>query len=239
MSMVYDIPKFWINLNGLVQSSNLYSVESTITRVFCMQGALKFHYWLQDIIPAAIQRISKPNHQPKIWIDKLVTDIQSSIRKGHQTTFQSSHYLPNLPFPSVYKMTPPQLFKFDLSDQLTTIVSSTIRLWLRFPTEEDFLAQVMLVDIITTNSLPSVLFLDKIWEMYKKPFSTVFNNNWDIRRSKTKLIQGLADFKKEFASHPFAITNSSSRSKLDLLSELILKWMKFSGADSNMAEVVS
>ena len=52
MGTVCDIPKFWINLNGLNQSSNLTTIETTITHVFCMQEALKFHYWLLAIISA-------------------------------------------------------------------------------------------------------------------------------------------------------------------------------------------
>lgn len=114
-----------------------------------------------------------------------------------------------------------------------------LRSWLRFPTEEDYLAQVTLLDIVTRNSPPSILFLDKIWEMYKTPFSTVFNNNWDIRRSKRKLIKTLANFKNEFASHPFTISNSSSHIKLEFLSQLIYKWTQFSGIDLDTAEMVS
>ena len=49
---VCKIPKFWINFNGLNQSSNLTTIETTITHVFCMQEALKFHYWLLAIISA-------------------------------------------------------------------------------------------------------------------------------------------------------------------------------------------
>ena len=74
-STVCDIPKFWVDINGLVKSSNLTTVESTMTRVFCMQGTLKFHYWLEKVIPAAIQHISNPVHEPKIWIDKLATKV--------------------------------------------------------------------------------------------------------------------------------------------------------------------
>jgi hypothetical protein len=129
MSMVCDIPKFWINLEALEQSSDLNSIESTITRVFCMQGALKFHYWLLDIIPSAIKHTSKPSHKPKTWIDKLITDVRSSIAKGGHATFHSSKYLPNLMFPEKYKMSP-QLFQFNDTDQLTSLISSILRWWL-------------------------------------------------------------------------------------------------------------
>jgi hypothetical protein len=238
MTTVSDIPKFWMNLNGLVQFSNLNSVESTITRVFCMQGALKFHYWLLDIIPAAIRRTSKPNHKPKLWIDKLVTDVRSSIHKGGCTTFHSSHYLPNLNFQREYLMKP-KPFKYDDTDQLTSVISSMLRLWLHFPADEDYLAQVTLLDIVTTIFPPCILFLDKIWEMYKTPFSTVFNYNWDIRRSKTKLTKALANFKNEITLHPFTSASSSSHDKLQTLSKVITKWMLFTGFDPNAAEMAS
>jgi hypothetical protein len=238
MGTVCNIPKFWVNLDGLVQASNLNSIESTITRVFCMQGALKFHYWLQNIIPTAIRRTSNPDHIPKTWIDKLTTDVRSSISKGGSATFSSADYLPNLGFPLAYDMAPIP-FQFDVTDQLISIISSILRMWLRFPAEIDYLAQVTLLDIFTTNSLPSILFLDRTWEMYKTPFSAVFNNNWNLRRSKRGLIKALESFRKEFSLHPFAKTDSLSQEKLLLLSELIRKWMHFSGVDSDTAELVS
>jgi len=37
MNNVYNIPKFWINLDGLGHSSNLNVIESYITRAYCMQ----------------------------------------------------------------------------------------------------------------------------------------------------------------------------------------------------------
>ena len=238
MGTVCQIPKFWVNLDGLVQSSNLNSIESIITRVFCMQGALKFHYWLQDIIPASIKRTSKPDHIPKTWIDMLTTDVRSSIHESGVAKFSSSDYLPNLVFPHVYEMTPPP-FKFDNTDQLTSIISSILRLWLHFPTENDYLAQVTLLDIVTTNSPPSILFLDKIWEMYKTPFSTIFSNKWDIRRSKRKLVNALESFKERFALHPFAKKDSPSYKKLLSLSKLIYKWTQMTGVDSDTVEMVS
>ena len=241
MGMVYDIPKFWINLNGLIQSSNLNTMESTITRVFCMQGSLKFHYWLLAIVPAAIRRTLNPTHEPKIWIDKLVADVRLSILKGSPATFSSSDYLPNLIFPQEYRMTLKR-YSYDdveLPETLTSILSSILRCWLHFPRDEDSLAQLTLLEIVSSICPMSILFLDKIWEMYKTPFSMVFDNNWDIRRSKNKLTTALANFKKEFALHPFAIPGSSSYNKLQNLSQLIHQWMRNIGVDSNATEIVS
>lgn len=233
MATVCDIPKFWINLDGLVHSSNLNAIELTMTRVFCMQGALKFHYWLLDIIPAAIRRISKPGHKPKLWIDKLASDVRSSLARGGGGTFLSSEYLPNLHIHSEY-MAPSKPFQYDDTEQLTSILSTTLRWWLHFPTENDSIAQLTLLDILTSNSPTSILFLDKIWDVYKTPFSTVFKNNWDVHRSKRKLMKALEDIKKKFALHPFATTGSSSHSKLQYLSELINEWIQLNGVNANI-----
>jgi hypothetical protein len=237
-SMVCDIPKFWINLGGLTHSSNLTAIESTMTHVFCMQGALKFHYWLLDIIPAAIIRTSKAAHKPKLWIDKLVTDIRSSLDKGGSATFQSSKYLENLVFPREYRMKP-YPFQYNKTEILTSVISSTLRCWLGFPTDENSLAQLSLLEIVLSKCPNSILFLDKIWEMYATPFSTVFNNDWDVRKSKKKLITALADFEKVFALHPFAITDSVSHQKLQYLSQLINEWLMYISVNSNTAEKVS
>jgi hypothetical protein len=235
MALVNEIPKFWVNLTGLIHSSNMNSIESTMTCVFCMQGVLKFHYWLLDIIPAAIERTSKPSHKAKTWIDRLATDVRSSLQKGTSATFHSSKYLPQLTFPSEYKMAP-QSFQYNNNAQLTSIISSTLRSWLRFPGDQEYLAQLVLLEIITANSLPSILFLDKIWEMYLTPFSTVFKNDWHTRRSKNKLTKALENFEKAFASHPFNISNSLSHRKLQYLHGLIHEWMKLNDIS---AEIVS
>ena len=224
MALIYEIPKFWINLTGLAHASNMNAIESTMTRVFCMQGALKFHYWLLDIIPAAIRRTSKPGHEPKTWIDRLTKDVRSSMHDRAGATFQSSKYLPDLDFHSEYKMTH-QSFQFDDTTQLTSILSAMLRSWLQFPGDQEYLAQLSLLEILTANSPPSILFLDETWQMFQTPFTTVFHNDWHTRRSRSKLMKGLANLGKEFAAHPFNITGSLSHRKLQYLHELIHQWM--------------
>jgi hypothetical protein len=122
---------------------------------------------------------------------------------------------------------------------LSSTISLILRKWLHFPPPENDLA-VELLDIVLSHSLTSILFLDKIWEMYKDPFLTVFNNDWDIHRSKTKLTVALKNFEKEFSSHPFANTSSLSYAKLKDLSEFINQWMEYTSiVDSNTSEIVS
>ena len=235
ISMVYNIPKFWVNLDGLIQSSNLNAIETMMTRVFCMQGALKFHYWLHAIILAAIRRTSNPSHKSKSWIDELATDVRSAIDSRRSATFCSSKYLPNLLFHREYTMASLP-FQFNITGLVTSVMSSTIRCWLHFPKNEDSLA---LLDIVLSKSPTSILFLDKIWDMYKTPHKTVFNYDWHIQRSKKKLTTMLEKFKEKFALHPFAVEGSSSYHKLQLLSQVIFQWMKYTGADSNTTEMVS
>ena len=130
----------------------------------------------------------------------------------------------------------PKLFKFNDTGLLNSVISSTIRCWLSFPEDQDSLAQLMLLDIVTSKCLTSILFLDKIWEMYKTPFSTIFNKDWNMHKSKIRLNKGLADFEKQFSLHPFATSGSLSHRKLEYLSELINKWTSL---DSNITETVS
>lgn len=239
ISTVCDIPRFWTNINGLVKSSNLTTVETTMTRVFCMQGTLKFHYWLEEVIPAAIQRISKSVHEPKIWIDKLAAKVQSSILIGGDATFNSFEYLPKLPNIREYMVTLPKKVLYDTTNLLTSIMASTLRCWLDFPAGEDSIAQINLLNIVLSNSLASIMFLDKIWDMYDNPFAIVFNNNWGLRRSKKQLKAAFDDFANEFSLHPFADSDSSSYQKLKELSLLIDRWTKYAGVDSNTSETVS
>lgn len=168
MSSMCDIPKFWINLTGLGHSSNLNVIESCMTRVFCMQGALIFHRWLSTVIPAAVNSLSR-----NTWLDKLAWKVQQAIDQKQMATFNSADYLPNLAFHQVYSLKP-MVFRYDATELIISVVSSIVRLWLGFPSDEFSLLQLSLIDVVTSKSLPSILFLDKLWEMYKSPFTTVF-----------------------------------------------------------------
>jgi hypothetical protein len=239
---VINIPKFWVNISGLTQSSNLTTVETIMTRVFCMQGSLKFHYWLLHVVPAAINRTSKPNHQAKLWIDKLAVDVQTSLLLERDASFDSSDYLPDLPHVLTYKTTYTKTRRYDNQEKLASIMTAILRLWLHFPTEDSTVAQLTLLDIFLERSLTSILFLDKIWEMYKDPFGTVFSYDWEIRRSNTRIAMELGNFKKRFALHPFAIASSSSYLKLQDLSNIINEWIQFTSVavvDSDTSEMVS
>ena len=225
MNGIYEIPKFWINLNGLAHSSNLNIMECCITRVFCMQGALVFHHWLMDIIPVVVKRLSGNS-----WLDKLASNVLQAIRKRQITTFNSADYLPNLNFHRVYSLKR-MAFRYDQTELIISVTSSIVRYWLQFPSDEFSLLQLSVIDIISSKSLPSVLFLDKVWDMYKSPFTTIFNK-WTKKSSKTKMKNSLTKFEKDFSGHPFADNDSLEYNKLKYLSELIAEWME--GNDINL-----
>lgn len=232
LSSMYDIPKFWINLNGLVHSSNLNIIESCITRVFCMQGALIFHRWLSEVIPAAVNRLSR-----NTWLDKLAWDVRRAMEQKQSATFNSADYLPNLNFHRIYSLESP-VFQYDQTDLIISITSSIVRLWLHFPSDEFSLLQLSLIDIVTSKSHPSILFLDKVWDMYKSPFTTVFNK-WNKRTSKTKLKNCLANFENQFTHHPFAIADSLEYHKLQFLSQLIAQWTEQNGMNAGTTNMAS
>jgi len=232
MSNVYDIPKFWINLNGLRHSSNLNAIESCITRIYCMQGALNFHHWLVDIVQHAVE-----SHSRQTWIEKLASDVKLTVDRKKSAIFNSADYLPNLVFHKVYTYTATR-FRFDQTELVTSTVSSIVRLWLHFPSDEYSLLQLSLIDIVSSKAPSSILFLDKIWEMYTTPFATIFNI-WNARTSKANIKTSLADFQTQFASHPFATAGSLEHSKLEYLSQLIYEWVESYGLDSDMSATVS
>ena len=223
MNNVCEIPKFWINLNGLMVSSNLSVIESWMTCAYCMQGALIFHHWLIDIVEWAINCASC-----NTWIGKLAANVETATDQKKTVTFNSADYLPNLTFHKIYSYAP-KSFRYDQA-HITSTLSSIIRLWLQFPSDELSLVQLSLIDIVLSKSPSSVLFLDKIWEMYDTPFSTVFNV-WNRRTSKENIKLSLADFQKQFLSHPFATVDSLEYQKLEYLKSLITKWMENNGLD--------
>jgi hypothetical protein len=226
LNNVYEIPRFWINLNGLMHSSNLNIIESYITRAYCMQGALNFHHWLIEIVQRAVKSRS---HQT--WVGKLAADIEKAINQRRTVTFNSADYLPNLMFHNVYSYQP-KSFRFDQTELITSTLSSILRLWLYFPSDSNSLLQLSLIDIVSSKAPSSILFLDKIWEMYVTPFSTVFNV-WNMRSSKANIEKSLTTFQEQFLSHPFATAGSLEYQKLEYLKGLIAQWMGNSGLVSN------
>ena len=222
---VYEIPKFWINLDGLRHSSNLNVIESHITRAYCMQGASNFHWWLINIVQHAIESSSR-----NTWIDKLASKVQRAVILNQTVTFDSAEYLPNLIFNRTYCYKPGM-------ETVSTTLSSILRHWLHFPSDELSLLQLSLIDIVVSKTPSSVLFLDKIWEMYCTPFSTVFNV-WNGRSSKTNIAKSLAELQQRFVTHPFATAGSLEYRKLEYLSDLIAEWMGINGLDSDVPAMV-
>lgn len=231
VNSMYDIPKFWINLDGLAHSSNLNMIESSITRVFCMQGALIFHRWLSNVIPAAVKR-----HSGNSWLDRLTQKVRSTIELKQTGLFNSAEYLPNLSFHHIYTLEP-RVFRYDQTELIISVTFSIVRLWLHFPSDEFSLLQLSLIDIVTYKSLPSVLFLDKIWDMYKSPFTSIFNK-WNIRSSKTKMKKALLIFENLFILHPFSTVNSLEYDKLQFLSQLISEWTEKIGINAATSGLV-
>jgi hypothetical protein len=229
---VYDIPKFWINLNGLMHSSNLNIIESYITRAYCMQGALNFHLWLVDIVQSAVESTSRHT-----WIEKLAWDVEIAVYQKRTVPFDSVKYLPNLTYHRTYSYTPGP-FRFEQKELISTTLSSILRSWLHFPSDEQSLLQLSLIKIVVSKSPSSILFLDKIWEMYSTPFSTVFNV-WNARSSKDNIEKSLVEFQQKFNFHAFATAGSLEYRKLEHLSGLITEWMGINGLDSSTPAMVS
>jgi hypothetical protein len=237
MNNVYDVPKFWANLNALVHSSNLNIIESCITRAYCMQGALNFHLWLIDIVQHAVN-VSSRKSSGHSWIQSLARDVETAVSNRETTAFDSLKYLPNLAIHRRYTYTPGP-FRFDQSETISATLSSILRLWLHFPSDENSLLQVSLIKILASKSPSSIFFLDKIWEMYVTPFSTVFNV-WKGHASKTNIEKSLANLGQQYDSHPFTTDGSSENLKLKDLSKLITDWMGINGLDpSTLTATVS
>jgi hypothetical protein len=230
MSSVCEIPKFWINLDGLRHSSNLNLIESCITRSYCMQGSLKFHSWLIDVVQNAIKSTSRHT-----WIEKLAQDVKTAIDQRKTATFDSIQYLPNLTYHRSYSYKPGN-FRYDQTEIISSTLSSILRHWLYFPRDELSILQLSLINIMVAKSPRSILYLDKIWEMYTTPFSTVFNV-WNARSSKQNIAKSLVEFQQQFDSHPFATASSLEYSKLEHLTKLIDEWMRINGHDPELTQV--
>ena len=236
-ALVCQIPSFWFNLHGLIQSSNLNVIESKMTRVFCLQGAWRFHNWLLCIIPAAVDRMSPGR---VAWIDKLALDISVTMERGKSAIFRSVDYLPGLDIQREY-IIEAMPFRFDQRERIISNMSSILRHWLHFPADEASLIQLSLINIVTSKSPTSILFLDVIWDMYQTPFLTIFNNRWNVRTSKLKINLSLTEFEKQFKSHSFATPESMAYRKLEYLGKIIQWWINNDGTsiDSNPALMVS
>ena len=215
-----------------MHSSNLSIGESRITCAYCMQGALNFHIWLIDIVQHAIESSSS---SCRTWIEKLASDVWMAVNQKKTVVFYSIEYLPKLKLHKIYTYTP-RPFRYDQTEIFSTTLSSILRLWLHFPSDELSLLQLSLIGILMSKSLSSILLLDNIWEMYSTPFLTVFNV-WNARSSKKNIDKSLAEFQRQFESHPFASAGSLEYQKLKHLSKLFDKWILNNGLDSGSSTV--
>jgi hypothetical protein len=109
---------------------------------------------------------------------------------------------------------------------------------IRFPPDHVTFVQHSLINILLSKSPASILFLDRIWEMYQMPFSTVFNN-WNPQLSKAKINASLLEFEKKYVSHVFVTPGSLAYRKLDYLSRLITEWIENSNKDFTVPDMVS
>lgn len=232
MDDIRKVPRFWINLEGLAHNSNLNALESCITRVYCMRGALTLHRWLLNVIPAAVERSSR-----NTWIDRLVWDVGMAMDQNKSTDFDSESYLPNLKHPRSFSFVPKR-FRFDKTEILTSTVSSIVRLWLQFPADELSLVQLSVIDIISSKSPASIIFLDNVWETYKTPCAAVIKG-WDTIRSKSKIDTELKAFGEQYSSHPFATPGSLEYQRLEYLDQLINDWMENINIQANERDTVS
>lgn len=191
-----------------------------------------------NIPPLAVRCHSDCRLSRNNWLDKLAWNVRRAIELKQAATFDSVDYLPNLTFPQVYSLEPTKVFQFDQRELIISTVSSVVRLWLHFPSDEFSLLQLSLIDIVTSKLLPSVLFLDKLWDMYKSPFTTIFNK-WNKQTSKAKMKISLANFQNQFMHHPFAMADSLEYNKLKHLSWLIDQWMEKNNINVETANVAS
>ena len=104
MENIHKVPKFWVNLEGLAHKSNLNSLESYITCVFCMRGALILHHWLLDVVQLAVQNVN--NASCNTWIDRLSWDVDIAIGQKKTMIFESENYLPHLQHPHTFSFIP-------------------------------------------------------------------------------------------------------------------------------------
>jgi hypothetical protein len=214
LDVVHQLPKCWVNLNGLGLQSNLTTLESCITRVFCIKSALTLHHWLLKVVPAAIKHVE--DNSKVTWIDNLVWDVQMAINQKKSKEFASNDYLPNLGHHSSFQFRSNK-FRFEQTEILTLTVSSIIRVWLNFPSDDISLVQLSIINILTAKSPPSIMFLEEVWKTYSTPFK--------VKRSKSEIEKKLNDFDKKYTSHPFSMPESLEYKKLQHLDQLTHNWM--------------
>ena len=139
--------------------------KGCIIFLICKNNRLKLQY-------PCICRYQSYHHHT--WIQRLAWEVGIAVNGKKTVLFNSINYLPELKFHRTYSYKP-QPFRFDQTKLISTTLSSILRLWLHFPSDQHSLLQLLLINIVLSKSPSSVLFLGKIWEMYTTPFSTVFN----------------------------------------------------------------
>lgn len=246
------IPQFWAELKDVYDISLYSSLTTRATRALYMLTSWSTMDWITLTIADGL----KGKHQDT-WVALLLNDVKMTIQKAHRLgihgygTLLPIKYFDNLEDADPYIFKIPRLImdKRAQDKSIAKVASNALKEWLKFPTTPSTIAQNALVGTLLKCGSRAILYLPKVWDMFRHPYAHVIHPpTIRLKPTQQRTQAALKEFDDIFKDHPLMDPHSLAGTRLSQLDDLILngKWGSVSrprkataGSSSNASSMVS
>jgi hypothetical protein len=223
------IPKFWQSTLELEQYIIFQAVENRISRGLLMLSCSKAYSWVLNIANDAIEH---PGEQT--WYHRLANDISNQWTSAYTEStayiivVDSANYLPEL-IPSRQATVKMKRWTFNEKRQdrdKIQAITYVVEQWLDFPEQHHHKVRSALVSILMKHIPFSLLLLDHVWMMFRKPYHLVIHGNDSQRISNSHTEEVLLQFEEALVNHPLAKYGTPEHSLLTCLDQELENWFE-------------
>lgn len=148
------------------------AVEIYLLRQTLMLSHSNLFIWLQSLVDECTRVFRDVEAQP--WILQLFRRVFDTVSSMNSSKFDSSQYIPDLPYTSTYEYSPQGRSRYLTPDEAMeatrSVVFDIVRLWLRFPNDPALFHKAQLICVLR-EAFPNsvVLLLPEVWDAYCHP----------------------------------------------------------------------
>lgn len=223
------MPEFWDNALEFEQYVAIQAVENRISRAVLMLSSSKAYSWVTNIATDGVQHPGRSN-----WYHKLASDISGQWNMAftqstsHDAIFDSNEYLPGLTPTRIATVKMKRWTYNDETQERRKIwaVTSVVEQWLGFPQSYEHKVRSALISNLTKHIPISVLLLEDVWMMFRRPYSTVIHGMTKQRKNKKHTQEVLHLFNDALPIHPLTNKGSIEYQLLTVVSEETEKWFQ-------------
>jgi hypothetical protein len=235
MSAVVDVPDTsdtakvvattWKQIETLNNHTAMSGVEIRMSRALIMWSSWSLFTWVQGITHHSLTTGSYL--AGRSWVDRVTNTVIRILRSNvlQETrpawSLSSTDYLPNIPA-AIFCCKHSKLSKYatdnEIGQHALDIVTSAIRFWLNFPSDELHLFQFTFIDTVLNFGHHNLALLEEVWNVFQNPAKELLRGG--RRRTKGMRMETVfAGFKERLIAHPISDIGSQQHACLQRLTE--------------------